>query len=1124
MLQNTRVWSEAKRYYNACLENVFAVIGKAAPASKYENDVMKIFEKAEEAKKKEEDRNQVDETVEKKDLVAGSLAPTIKLPCLQESPPDQPSCVPHTEVQLKPVDAFFWSWKDSCFTCGSSGSQETMLFCVDCGEAYHSFCVNAPIHSMSESAALGWRCPNCKVCEISGDVPQDETSLVYCEMCDRAYSLHLLDPPLEKAPPGLFICGQCVDCKVCTNTADPRGASLKHWSRDPEKCFSCGGCEGLISSEGALSCNVCRKLLRGDEPNLVSCIGCGSYVHSSCDPRAERHVKALEPVPRALKAQKIKPPDTYLCPTCYQPAADNIPERTAVDRKDAYRLAWKAVKNNELPTLESQSQVDMYRMLTDRIEWAIRDRWRHEYMALIEDGMKFYVKAKNEEGDPSSIVQLVFNRLVNLPLWKAQRALRFVAMARRAKWESRIDLDSIHRIVIGAKLAASYIDVACHVMQLNIEDHVRFAGRMEELLEAPNEVGMFTLMNDDFEQDVKTSDLDLCDVDMSKTSSDVGSSRGNRHNRYEDDLVEVTVPKPLAGWDNDVDIGQTSEWADSRECCLCHLCGDDDAVLPHPDARVEDYSRWGLPVQLGRLLPMADGNWIHTSCALWSSEVYEDANDGLIHAVEKARARGAQLKCFGCGRYGATVGCNKSNCSFNYHYACAKVCDAVFTCDQHVFCVNHRSKSIEPLKKESFDKPLIIAQDKKSTLLEKEASDLSVEDLCVRVGGLVVHSLGKIDQSKEGYFSQDHVFPLGYFATRIFWSSVEPRKRTVYILQVSEGDVDGRVEFSITPADNTSGKIRGHSMSTVYSSLLERVRKVNSRYYSHGDLFSTLPMARRSRRKTFGLNGPQFFGFGLSCIRKRLERLPGIEAVVCSKSAPPYRFCFVQPDVEAIRDLQRRRAARKSELSLVNSTGCARTEGFKPVDTTGRITRALVRSAEELGSEATSESTLTKLSDRNVYQMKYRAMKAVPLDQRLVARRSHIHGYGLFTKIDIPRNDPIVEYVGEVIQKRIADIREKQYEISGEGSCYMFRLDLHRIVDATMIGSMARFMNHSCSANAYAKIISVDTEFGQDKKIVVFANRDINAGEEITYDYKFPVEDGSLKCMCGAPNCIGRLN
>jgi len=79
-------------------------------------------------------------------------------------------------------------------------------------------------------------------------------------------------------------------------------------------------------------------------------------------------------------------------------------------------------------------------------------------------------------------------------------------------------------------------------------------------------------------------------------------------------------------------------------------------------------------------------------------------------------------------------------------------------------------------------------------------------------------------------------------------------------------------------------------------------------------------------------------------------------------------------------------------------------------------------------------------------------------------------------------------------------------------------------VSLTVLLFQARFMNHCCKPNAYAKVITVDTDLGVEKKIVVFANRKISAGEEITYDYKFPVEDGSLKCTCGAPNCIGRMN
>jgi SET domain len=231
-----------------------------------------------------------------------------------------------------------------------------------------------------------------------------------------------------------------------------------------------------------------------------------------------------------------------------------------------------------------------------------------------------------------------------------------------------------------------------------------------------------------------------------------------------------------------------------------------------------------------------------------------------------------------------------------------------------------------------------------------------------------------------------------------------------------------------------------------------------------------------------------------------------VEAVVAplSESSQQYRFCFTQPCIDAVVELQRKRVAIHAEMSLENATGCARTEGIQAVVSSGgsgRITRALVRSAEEVGvAQPTSRKGEDKAkSDRSLMQAKYKAMKATPIEHRLVARRSHIHGWGLFTKRAFDKDDAIVEYVGEIINQPVGDRREKAYEVSGEGSCYMFRLDMQRIVDATTTGSMARFMNHCCDPNSYAKIIQVDTEQGPDKKIVVFARRDINMGEEITY-------------------------
>jgi len=247
-----------------------------------------------------------------------------------------------------------------------------------------------------------------------------------------------------------------------------------------------------------------------------------------------------------------------------------------------------------------------------------------------------------------------------------------------------------------------------------------------------------------------------------------------------------------------------------------------------------------------------------------------------------------------------------------------------------------------------------------------------------------------------------------------------------------------------------------------------------------------------------------------------------------------YHFVYKQLTADAILEQRRERAASAAEKLIENASGSARTEGLTAVvrsTGSGRITRALMRNADNgdednqiyssIGNHVSIKNDNEGEDESNI--TKYKEMKSVPISKRLMAKRSHIHGWGLFTKIDIFKNSMIIEYMGEVVNQAIADRREAEYELSGTGSCYMFRIDKHRIVDATSVGCMARFMNHCCGPNAYAKVVAVDKN-GQEPKIIVFAARDVAAGEEITYDYKFPVEDGSLRCTCGALNCIGRMN
>jgi len=132
---------------------------------------------------------------------------------------------------------------------------------------------------------------------------------------------------------------------------------------------------------------------------------------------------------------------------------------------------------------------------------------------------------------------------------------------------------------------------------------------------------------------------------------------------------------------------------------------------------------------------------------------------------------------------------------------------------------------------------------------------------------------------------------------------------------------------------------------------------------------------------------------------------------------------------------------------------------------------------------------------------------------------SGIHGRGLFCKREIACGEMVIEYAGEEIRAILTDYREKYYDNKGIG-CYMFRIDDDLVVDATVKGNAARFINHSCDPNCYSKIVDI---LGK-KHIIIFALRKIFPGEELTYDYKFPIEEVKIQCHCGARKCKKYMN
>jgi len=137
-------------------------------------------------------------------------------------------------------------------------------------------------------------------------------------------------------------------------------------------------------------------------------------------------------------------------------------------------------------------------------------------------------------------------------------------------------------------------------------------------------------------------------------------------------------------------------------------------------------------------------------------------------------------------------------------------------------------------------------------------------------------------------------------------------------------------------------------------------------------------------------------------------------------------------------------------------------------------------------------------------------------------RSSPIAGKGAFATQPIPAWTRLIEYTGERVSHEVADARYEEDEASGNTHTVLFTVDDKTVIDAGVGGNDARFFNHSCGPNCQSRIVR--------KRVYLETIKDIEPGEELTYDYEIPREGESDEtarrkwpCHCGAPNCRGTL-
>ena len=596
------------------------------------------------------------------------------------------------------------------------------------------------------------------------------------------------------------------------------------------------------------------------------------------------------------------------------------------------------------------------------------------------------------------------------------------------------------------------------------------------------------------------------DIDVKSEAGDGETSdetkpvyKGNAYKQFDADSTDLKCKRSKKLNENELtqmmfQIGVTvmppRETDDTRECLFCDLRGDGPADGP------------------ARLLNYDVNKWVHLNCALWSEDVYETVSGALVN-VETALKNGPNLTCKICEKTGATVKCFKVRCTTYYHVGCAAKDHAMFYKNKSVFCKDHIPKSEKEQELTTLAVYRRVYIDRDENRQVAKVMTHGIDHHTLRVGSLTFLSLGQILPHQLYNFHNEHyIYPIGYKILRHYWSMADVNKRTSYICSIA--DVDNKPEFTVSTTVTENGEeVEKTFIGSTPKKAWTKILTVIEKQRREKELVNIFPRY---------ISGEDLFGLTEPNIVKVLESLPGIES--CSD----YNFKYGRNPL--------------LELPLaVNPTGCARSEPkmrthVKRVHNFQRTTGAPAtnatgnhRAVKDKGEERTN--TILGLEttgpySKNFVQSKssqYRKMKQ-EWKQNVVLARSQIQGLGLYAARDLEKHQMIIEYIGEVIRSDLTDIREKRYEDQNRG-IYMFRLDDERVLDATMCGGMARYINHSCDPKCVTETVEVE----RDNHIIIFANRRISRGEELSYDYKFDYEDDNrIPCNCGASNCRKWMN
>ena len=129
-------------------------------------------------------------------------------------------------------------------------------------------------------------------------------------------------------------------------------------------------------------------------------------------------------------------------------------------------------------------------------------------------------------------------------------------------------------------------------------------------------------------------------------------------------------------------------------------------------------------------------------------------------------------------------------------------------------------------------------------------------------------------------------------------------------------------------------------------------------------------------------------------------------------------------------------------------------------------------------------------------------------------QKSKIDNKGLYASQDIRKGTKIIQYKGKIITTKQSDNNPK---FDNNKAIYLFNLNKRYDLDGDFKFNTARLINHSCDPNCEV--------LGEGLKLWIYAMKNINKGDELSYDYGFTFDQDfrQFPCKCGSKNCIGYI-